>query len=204
VAALVVSLVALVLATVALVTTPTSGTGNTQVGSDPVTALSPGILVTSTGTDSATVTGSGTATATPTASPAYATQTLTLSPGTGCSSSRTIDLDEPAVGSTEKAGDLDYRWSCTRGVPGTLTFAGAQVAEAPDSTASAQQCLDVIRTAPISPEVTPDKDLALCAITNGITADGNTGHRLVTLLTITEIGTDSTLTVEITGWTIPD
>lgn len=204
VAALVVSLVSLILATIALVTGSISTDASTPTESGPVVTLLPGTTDPSvTDSTSATDPGPGTTTAAPAMSPAYRTQTLTLSPGTGCSGSRAVDLDEPAVGAPEKAIDLNYRWSCTRGVPGTLTFTGNEVAEAPGITATPQQCLDAIRTAPISTEVTPEKDLALCAVTNGVTADGNTGHQLIALMVITEVGTDSTLTVNVTGWTLP-
>jgi hypothetical protein len=202
VAALVVSLVSLVLGTIALVNSSSVTDESTPAESGPIVTLLP-----ATPGESATgsISGTGpTTTAEPQAPPAYRTQTLTLSPGTGCSSSRAVDLDEPAVGGPEKAADLNYRWSCTRGVPGTLTFTGDEVAEAPTGTATPQQCLDAIRTAPISTEVTPEKDLALCAVTNGITEKGKTDHRLVTLLVITEVGTNSALTVEVTGWTLPD
>jgi hypothetical protein len=199
VAALVVSLVALTLSAIALMTGPTSSGTNASDGSGPVVTLLP------TSPDgSATATPSATATTpAPEVSTAYTTQTLTLSPGTGCSGSRDIDLDEPAVGASEKATDLSYRWSCTRGVPGSLTFTGDEVARAPEATTTPQQCLDAIRTAPINTEVTPETDLALCAVTNGVNADGDTGRRLVTLLVITDVGTDSALTVDVTGWVLP-
>jgi hypothetical protein len=190
---------------------PAAGTGPSASASVPVSsgpAVASGDTAsgagTASGTGAAAPSGTGTSSGTAVSdSPTYPGQKLTLSPGEGCSGARAVDLDEPAVGATDKTVDLRYRWSCTRGVPGTLTFSDTRLATVPGTEATPGECATAIRTAPVNTKVTPRQGLALCTVTNGAGGSGRPDRDRMALIVVDTVGADSSVVLTVTAWDIP-
>jgi hypothetical protein len=133
----------------------------------------------------------------------YEGQTLTLRPGGGCNRSRSVDLDEPAIGAANEARDFQYYWSCNKGVPASLRFSDARLASVRGRDATPQDCATAIRTAPVNTNVTPSQDLVLCAVTNGTGAPDEPNRTKIALVVVNTVGADSSLVLTVKAWETP-
>jgi hypothetical protein len=107
-----------------------------------------------------------------------------------------IDLDEPRVGGDERGAELslDQTGSFSSSLP------RAQVSS---PNASAQDCAQAIRTAPLTRDVAASKDLNLCFQTDLDTATAQGITQKIVLLSVTAVAKDGTVNVMVTAWDVP-
>jgi hypothetical protein len=134
--------------------------------------------------------------------PAYPRQSLRIEPA--CSPARYVDLDEPRIGATEQTSEFRY-YGCG-GSSSTMEFEDAatvQLAKAPGPGATAHDCAEAIRTAPINPPVVPSDGLSLCILTSAAEANDEGIPQKMVLLTVVSVAKDDTANVLVTAWNAP-
>lgn len=127
----------------------------------------------------------------------YQQEKLRLQP----SCSRYVDLDEPRAGALSDISEFRY---CGSGVRSQVFFnSDLTVAEVKMSTASANDCAQELRRAPIDPVLTPTAKQNFCLVTSAADADAQGIRRKIVLLTVESIAQDDTMNVTVTAWNVP-
>ncbi|HEY6744849.1 MAG TPA: hypothetical protein VI357_03940 [Mycobacteriales bacterium] len=128
--------------------------------------------------------------------PVYQQEKLRLQP---CA--RYVDLDEPRAGTESEVSEFRY---CGGSVRTQIAFSGdLTIAETKDPNATANDCAQEIRRAPINSPLTPAAKQSLCIVTSASAADSQGIRRKLVLMTVDSIGQDDTMNVTVTAWNIP-
>ena len=115
--------------------------------------------------------------------------------------SRYIDLDEPVVNATTERMDVTYS---NRSIPGPeLAFDSVNVAIAKSPDATPNECAQNIQLSPAETEVKLSQDLVLCAVTNGIGAVNEPQRAKMVRMVVNSISKDDSVLMTVTSWEIP-
>jgi hypothetical protein len=127
---------------------------------------------------------------------------LRIQPNVGCSSQRTVDVDEPRVGADPDESEFIYG-NCATDVPQLDFSSDLAIAEVVSPTATALDCLGQLQDAPINEPFTPRAGQTLCLVTSRADADEQAITRKVVRIAIGSIDGNGTLAVRVTAWDLP-
>lgn len=122
---------------------------------------------------------------------AYQQEPLRLQP----TDERYVDLDEPSGNSSFGAMELTY--------DGKLSFRSVGLAEVRSAAATAGDCVQQLRRAPVDPIFTPSKGQVMCVLTSANQANEQGIRQKVVLMQVNSIGSDGTLNLTLTAWVVP-
>jgi hypothetical protein len=167
---------------------PTGATPTDTLPTDDTATTDPSQEPTSEPTDGPDPSGSFTV--------AYQSEPLRLQPST----QRYIDLDEPSGNAASSAAELTYS-----GYTGDykLVFRDLALASVNSPAATANDCAQQLRRAPIDTAFAPSKGQLVCVLTDREAADDQGIRQKIVLLRVDSIAQDGTLNLTLTAWTVP-
>jgi hypothetical protein len=126
---------------------------------------------------------------------AYTAEPMRLQP-----SDRDIDLDAPSGNANPAAAELLYG-----GFPPEtkMQFRGVALASVNSPSATANDCVERLRRAPIDLSFTPSKGQLVCVLTDRDLADNQGIRQKVVLVKVDSVGADGTLNLTLTAWNVP-
>jgi hypothetical protein len=132
----------------------------------------------------------------------YTDHIVRIQPAQGCSTVRTVDVDEPRIDAAVDRSEFKYGL-CGGGVAQFDFIDELEIAEVTSPTASALDCLKQIQDAPINEPLTPHAGQTLCVVTSAGEAQREGITRKVARVAIRSLDGDGTVTASLTAWDLP-
>ena len=127
---------------------------------------------------------------------AYQSEPLRLQP----SSQRYIDLDEPSGNAASSAAEFTYSGYTS---DFKMSFRSLALASVNSPAATANDCAQQLRRAPIDTTLAPSKGLLVCVLTDRQAADDQGIKQKVVLIRVDSIAQDGTLNLTLSAWNVP-
>jgi hypothetical protein len=126
---------------------------------------------------------------------AYTAEPMRLQP-----SVRYVDLDAPSGNAISSAAELVYG-----GLPPEtkMQFRDVALASVNSPSATANDCVEQLRRAPVDLIFTPSKGQLVCVLTDRELADNQGIRQKVVLVKVDSLGADGTLNLTLTAWNVP-
>jgi hypothetical protein len=125
-----------------------------------------------------------------------------IQPAQGCSTVRTVDVDEPRVDAAVDRSEFKYGL-CGGGVAQFDFVDELEIAEVTNPTATALDCLRQIQDAPVNEPLTPHAGQILCVVTSAAEAQREGISRKVARIVVVAVAGDGTVTASLTAWDLP-
>lgn len=132
----------------------------------------------------------------------YEQEELRIQPVGPCEP-RQVDLDEPRVGVDIRIAEFGYEGACGSIKPEIDVADDLLISLVESENATAKDCAESIKRRPTSEPVVPTEETRLCLITSAEAAREQGIPRKVSLVVVTAIAPDGTLTVLVTAWDVP-